>query len=88
MKNIFRTGICQMPVSQDKEENITIAYAMIKKASAKESRLVILPEMFNCPYSAELFPDYAESYPHGPTIKMLSEAAREEEIYLVGGVYS
>ncbi len=85
MNNIIRTGICQMQVGKEKEKNIARAYTMIKKACTKENRLVILPEMFNCPYSAEMFPDYAESYPHGPTFKMLSQAAREEAVYLVGG---
>lgn len=85
MENSFKIGICQMQVAENKENNITKARFMIGEAAAGGSRLVVLPEMFNCPYASNFFPKYAESFPDGETIKMLSLAAREEGIYLVGG---
>lgn len=81
----FTVGICQQGVVPDKQANIDKARRLISEAAAGGSRLVILPEMFNCPYQSELFPQYAENYPHGPTIAMLAECAKEHKIVLVGG---
>jgi predicted amidohydrolase len=58
---------------------------MISLAAKQGARLVVLPEMFNCPYRADAFPGYAETYTAGGTFSMLSSAAGEEGIYLVGG---
>lgn len=85
MKNKFKIGVCQMHVVKNKEKNITRARSMIKEAAFAGCKLVVLPEMFNCPYNSSLFPEYAESHPEGGTLKMLSAAAAEEKIYLVGG---
>ncbi|MCL6558080.1 MAG: carbon-nitrogen hydrolase family protein, partial [Firmicutes bacterium] len=74
-----------MRVGSNKEANITKARSMIKEASLRGSKMVILPEMFNCPYNNSAFPKFAESYPDGPTFRMLSGTAREEKIVLVGG---
>ena len=58
---------------------------MINRAAADGARLVALPEMFNCPYTAHLIPVYAERFPAGETFAMLAGAARENKVYLVGG---
>ncbi|MFZ5649681.1 MAG: carbon-nitrogen hydrolase family protein [Bacillota bacterium] len=81
----FKAAICQMAVTGDKTKNLETARRMIAVAAAGGAGLVALPEMFNCPYVARLFPQYAESYPGGETFTMLSAAAREEKVYLVGG---
>jgi predicted amidohydrolase len=85
MKNKLKIGVCQMLVINNKDSNISKARSMIREAAAGGCRLVVLPEMFNCPYNSSLFPKYAESYPGGSTLKMLSETAAEEGVYLVGG---
>ncbi len=81
----FTVGICQLGVVADKQANIDKARHMISEAVAGGSRLVVLPEMFNCPYQSELFHKYAEAYPDGPTITMLAETAAKHKIVLVGG---
>lgn len=85
MKSRFKIGVCQMPVVKDKELNIAKARSMIKEAADGGCSLVVLPEMFNCPYNSNLFPEYAESSLEGSTLQMLSAAAAEEEVFLVGG---
>lgn len=85
MKRKFKIGVCQMLVLEQKDDNLAKARSMIREAAVHGSRIVILPEMFNCPYNSSLFPGYAETYPEGRTFKMLSEAAVTEGIYLVGG---
>ena len=81
----FKTAVCQMLVSQSKIENINKAKSLIEEAVAKCAEIVILPEMFNCPYDNSLFSGFAETYPDGETIKFLSQIANENKIYLVGG---
>ncbi|WP_427339661.1 carbon-nitrogen hydrolase family protein [Caloranaerobacter sp. DY30410] len=81
----FKLGLCQLLVSEDKKENIKNAKEMINKAADMGAELVVLPEMFNCPYNNSYFPKYAENYQNGETIKMLSEVSKERGIYLIGG---
>lgn len=85
MKKPFKLGVCQMRVDHTKKQNITKARSMIKEAATRGSSLVVLPEMFNCPYDSSLFPGFAEAFPGGETLQMLADTAREERIYLVGG---
>lgn len=81
----IKVGICQMPVAVDKGENLKMADAMLQEAAAAGCQLAVLPEMFNCPYDAALFADYAEEYPHGPTIQFLARAAQAYQMFIVGG---
>ncbi len=85
MSDVFKLACCQMKVEKEKEENLSKARLMIAEAVKNGAQMVVLPEMFNCPYRAELFPEYAESYPGGPSLKMLSLTAKENQVYIVGG---
>ena len=80
----LKLGLCQMKVTADKAENLRHARELIDKAAAGGAELVMLPEMFNCPYENAAFPVYAEPA-GGESWQMLSRAARENGIYLVGG---
>jgi len=73
-----------MKVVDNKKKNLHQAVKMTKKA-AKTADLVILPEMFNCPYNIEKFAEYAEEANKSPTLKAVSEAAKKAGIYLVAG---
>jgi len=83
----FRTAVCQFKVGASKEENLGRARDFLRRAAGEGARLVVLPEMFVCPYEARLFPEYAESYPGGAAAEMLCRAAREEGVYIVGGSF-
>lgn len=83
--SVFTVGICQMGVIPDKQANIEKARSMIDDAVSKGSQLIVLPEMFNCPYQSELFHEYAERASDGPTISMLAECAANNKIIVVGG---
>lgn len=77
-------AICQMKVQTDKELNLQRAEEMITNAAVQGARLIVLPEIFNSPYQAALFPDYAEIFP-GQTSNFLSRMAEKHSICLVGG---
>lgn len=81
----FKAGICQTPVFSNKQKNLEAAGAMISEAAARGCKLVVLPEMFNCPYVSEAFPRFAEPVPGGETFEFLRNAAAREEVYLIGG---
>lgn len=84
-KSSFLIAVCQPKIVREKEANLQKAQEMLAYAAARGARLAVLPEMFNCPYQASLFPEYAESFPDGPSFKMLSTVSRELRLYVVGG---
>lgn len=77
-------ALCQMAVTDSKEKNREKASAMIREASGKGARMVVLPEMWNCPYSNDFFPSFAEEE-GGETYQFLSQEARTNGIWLIGG---
>lgn len=83
--HLVKIGICQMGVTTDKRVNNHRAEAMIRGAAEANCQVVILPEMFNCPYETQLFSQYAECYPGGETFAMLSAVSAAEKIVVVGG---
>lgn len=81
-----RVGLCQMMVIKtSKKDNIVKAKIMMEQAISKGAEIVVLPEMFNCPYNNKHFREYSEQFPNGETIRMLSNAAKENKVYVIGG---
>ena len=94
-------ALCQLSVTSDKSKNISTALNAIKDASASGAQIVVLPEMWNSPYSNDSFPVYAEMFPmdtssaaaiHAattcPSYAALSAAAAQHGIVVVGGSMS
>lgn len=84
----FKIALCQISVSLDKNTNIDRARTMIKDAAKIGAKLIVLPEMWNCPYANENFPIYAEDFDNrelSPSFMMLSEVACSEGVTVVGG---
>ena len=80
----FTIALCQMKVTESKNSNIDNARKMISESAEKGAQLVVLPEMWNCPYSNQYFTEYSEPE-GGDTYAFLSEAAKTHQIYLIGG---
>jgi predicted amidohydrolase len=85
MKNKFKIALCQMKVVDDKQANLKKATAMIEMAAIEGAEMVVLPEMFNCPYDTSKFRFYAESSENSPTLKAVSNAAKENGVFLISG---
>ncbi|HEX2955119.1 MAG TPA: carbon-nitrogen hydrolase family protein [Bacillota bacterium] len=81
-----RIALCQLKVGPDKTENLVRAEQMIGRAVAEGAEIVILPEMFSCPYDQGKFGQYADE-PRGAAPAMLQTAARKNRCYLVGGSF-
>ncbi|GFY80476.1 nitrilase/cyanide hydratase and apolipoprotein N-acyltransferase family protein [Actinidia rufa] len=86
---MFKIALCQLWVTSDKERNIVHARKAIEEAANKGAQLVLLPEIWNSPYSNDSFPVYAEDIDAGgdasPSTAMLSELSRNLQITIVGG---
>ncbi len=85
MKDNFRIGLCQMKVLDDKMLNLGKAIDMIGRAAKEGAEMVILPEMFNCPYDTNKFKAYAEFMDSSKSLKAVSTAAKDHGVYLVAG---
>ncbi|CAN8256566.1 unnamed protein product [Cochlearia groenlandica] len=85
----FIIGLCQLSVTSDKKRNISHAKNAIEEAASKGAKLVLLPEIWNSPYSNDSFPVYAEDIDTGgdasPSTAMLSEVSKRLKITVIGG---
>jgi omega-amidase len=61
--------------------------AAVQEAAAAGAQIVVLPEMWNCPYSNDSFPTFAENIDDGeaPSVDALAAAAAHGGVVLVGG---
>lgn len=71
-----------MKVTPSKERNLEIAGLFIERARLSDAEIIILPEMFNTPYTRSYIRNNAEEN-HGPTYDYLLEASKG--IILIGG---
>ncbi|XP_058466193.1 omega-amidase NIT2-like [Malaya genurostris] len=83
---VIRIALIQLRIAGSKEKILKNAVDLIRIAKKeKEANVVVLPECFNCPYSAQDFEASAEEIPLGPTSLALSQAARDYGVHIVGG---
>lgn len=83
-KNKFKLAMCQLRTEIELEATMAKAESMIKTAAENGADVVVLPEMFNCPYSNPYFKEFA-ARGHSETVSELSRWARENRVILVGG---
>ncbi len=84
MKDRYNLAVCQLKTELVYEETMEKAAAMIRNAAAAGADVVVLPEMFSCPYERSFFHKAAERG-HQGTCRVLSELAKEKELLLIGG---
>ena len=84
MKDKLKLGMLQMITYRDKVLSVKKAIDNIAFLADQGANLVVLPEMFNCPYETHRFPSYAEPE-GGETWLKLQHIAKEKKIYLVAG---
>ena len=83
--NKIKIASLQFMVQQDKYENIEKLAEILAGGEADGADFISLPEMWNCPYVTELFPEYAELEGEGDTWLAMSTLARKHKVYLIGG---
>ena len=80
----IKVGLAQMRVGANKELNLCKAAEMVRQAVAAKAELVVLPEMFNCPYQSDCFVEFAETE-NGMTVQFLAGLAKDLQCFIVGG---
>ena len=83
-KHILRLLSIQLAPKADLEQTHAHIRELFDSIPNGAADLVMLPEMWNGPYDAALFPTFAEER-GGPSWRFLSALAREKLVYLCGG---
>ncbi|EEB07193.1 amidohydrolase [Schizosaccharomyces japonicus yFS275] len=84
----FRLGLVQLLSGMDKMDNLKNARTKVLEAAKNGANIVVLPEIFNSPYSVAHFREYAEDFvttSHSPSYDALSQMAKDAKVYLFGG---
>ncbi|KAK3995022.1 nitrilase family protein [Cladorrhinum sp. PSN332] len=89
LKKPVKLACVQLASTSDKERNLSHAADKVREAASAGAKIVVLPECFNSPYGCDYFPSYAEkllpSPEQSPSFQALSQIARDNQVYLVGG---
>ena len=80
----IKAAVIQMTVSADKQANLAAVEDHLRRLEPEAADLVVLPEMFICPYQADLFPAYAERE-GGASWRFLAGLAARHQVYLAAG---
>ena len=79
----MKIGIVQMPVGMDKAQNVACAVENIRRLANLGAQMVVLPEMFCCPYSNAYFREYGKvSYYQCHAETQRQKQAGIEKIYV------
>ncbi|MBS4534299.1 carbon-nitrogen hydrolase family protein [Clostridium sp. D2Q-14] len=81
----MKVGLCQMKIKKDKRKNLLRAEKMINEASKLGADIIVLPEMFNCPYDNSYFEEYSEIEGESETLKLISNIAKSIKKYIIAG---
>ena len=82
--NELKLAVCQLRTELDQDETMAKAARMLREAARNGAQIVVLPEMFNCPYSREYFQRFA-GRGHEAAAAAMSGWAKENGVLLVGG---
>ncbi len=82
----MKVALIQLASTDNKAHNLAHAREMIAEAAKGGTDIVCLPEMFCCEYKNTSFIANQEPY-GGPACEMLSEAARENGVWLIGRLH-
>ena len=91
MSEIVRAALVQQRWTGEKKTMIENAVARVEEAAAQGAQVVCLQELFYGPYfcqvqDAEFF-SYTEAVPHGPTVRLMCEVARDNGVVLIAPVF-
>lgn len=81
----IKLALCQMNVVDDKEANLKKASLMISDSVANNADFIVLPEMFNCPYSNDKFIEYCEDEHDSHTLNTISRLAKNHNVHILAG---
>jgi predicted amidohydrolase len=74
-----------MNVVDDKKANLKKAGSLIADSADHNADFIVLPEMFNCPYSNDKFVEYGENEHDSCTLNTISQLAESYNVYILAG---
>lgn len=77
---------CRVPVTDDLKQSLSVTRQYIERAAQRGVDIVLLPEMFCCPYDNSCFPTYAQSA-DGEIASFVAKTAANNHIYLFAGSF-
>ena len=80
----MKIALCQTTVHKDWHKNLRNAERVIADAVKTKADMVVLPEMFICPYNKKAISAAAQPE-GGEAWQAMSEAAAKNHVYLVAG---
>lgn len=83
----MKVALVQMSGFFDKEKTIAKMKEKVREAAKTNPDVIVLPEMWNCPYGTKYFREFGEPE-DGNSVEEMSKLARELGIYLFGGTIS
>lgn len=84
----MKVALVQMSGYFDKDKTIEKMIKKVGEAAEKNPDVIVLPEMWNCPYGTKYFREYGEVENNSKSIKAMSELAKKYGVYLFGGTVS
>ena len=81
-------AVCQLKTISDKAKNLVRAAEMVREAASGGADLIMLPEIFNTPYTKEYMlkdKEFASEEKPGETYTLLKNLAMETQKYIIGG---
>lgn len=84
----MKIALVQMSGFFDKDKTIEKMIAKVRETAEKKPDIIVLPEMWNCPYGTKYFREYGEYEKDSYSIKVMSNLANELGVYLFGGTIS
>lgn len=84
MQQKLKLALIQIRTETDKALTMDKAERMIRQAAQNGANIIVLPEMWNCPYSKRYFHAFADAE-KGESREAMSRWARENDVILVGG---
>ena len=83
-KQEVKLAICQLRTELDRAETMEKAARMVRTAAENGAQIVMLPEMFETPYTSRYFAE-AAARGHADTLAALSGWAKDNGVLLIGG---
>lgn len=82
----MKLAMVQMPVTDDKNNNLQTACQQIEFCAQQGADMIVLPEMFVCPYETTAFLKNGEPR-NGGIAQTIAASARQNQVYVVAGSF-
>lgn len=84
MEKKIKVALCQLAVTTDAQQNIAGAFEAIEKVAAQGAQVVLLPEIFVCPYDVKVFRDNIHNE-ESVLFERLKKISGDKKIFLIAG---